>query len=61
MPDTRAGLTVQRNCASGLQALDCAAQAIAGGRADLVLAGGCDAMSRAPVLLAPPMVRWLAA
>ncbi|HEX9842023.1 MAG TPA: beta-ketoacyl synthase N-terminal-like domain-containing protein, partial [bacterium] len=32
--------TVQRNCASGLQALDCAAQDIASGRAELVLAGG---------------------
>jgi len=52
--------TVQRNCASGLQALDCAAQSIALGRAELVLAGGVEAMSHAPVLLAPDMVNWLA-
>ncbi|HEC06533.1 MAG TPA: acetyl-CoA C-acyltransferase, partial [Thiolapillus brandeum] len=32
--------SVQRNCASGMQALDCAATDIANGRADLVLAGG---------------------
>ncbi|MDH5572679.1 MAG: hypothetical protein OEY89_13015, partial [Gammaproteobacteria bacterium] len=43
--------TVQRNCASGLQALDCAAQNISMGRSDLVLTGGVEAMSYAPVLL----------
>ena len=51
--------TVQRNCASGLQALDSAAQSIAMGRADMVLAGGVEAMSHAPVLLANSMVAWL--
>jgi acetyl-CoA C-acetyltransferase len=53
--------TVQRNCASGLQALDSAAQNIALGRSSLVLAGGVEAMSHAPVLLANSMVAWLAA
>jgi acetyl-CoA C-acetyltransferase len=53
--------TVQRNCASGMQALDCAAQDIAHGRANLVLAGGVESMSHAPVLLAEQMVAWLAA
>ncbi|MFO7766401.1 MAG: acetyl-CoA C-acetyltransferase, partial [Pelovirga sp.] len=43
--------TVQRNCGSGMQAVDSAAQAIAAGRSDLVLAGGTEAMSRTPVLL----------
>lgn len=52
--------TVQRNCASGLQALDSAALDIANGRSDLVLAGGTEAMSHAAVLLAPPLVDWLA-
>ncbi|WP_455201542.1 acetyl-CoA C-acetyltransferase [Kaarinaea lacus] len=52
--------TVQRNCASGLQALDSAAQNIAIGRSSLVLAGGVEAMSHAPVLLASSMVAWLA-
>ncbi|NOZ53080.1 MAG: acetyl-CoA C-acetyltransferase [Gammaproteobacteria bacterium] len=51
--------TVQRNCASGLQALDSAAQNIALGRSNLVLAGGVEAMSHAPVLLATSMVKWL--
>lgn len=50
--------TVQRNCASGLQALDCAAQNIASGKADLILAGGTEAMSRAPLLYKPDMVNW---
>jgi len=51
--------TVQRNCASGMQALDCAATNIATGRSDLVLAGGVEAMSHAPVLLNDSMVTWL--
>jgi acetyl-CoA C-acetyltransferase len=52
--------TVQRNCASGMQALDCAMSNIASGRSDLILAGGTEAMSHAPVLLSPGMVAWLA-
>ena len=52
--------TVQRNCASGMQALDAAAKDIALGRADLVLAGGTEAMSHHPVLLNERMVVWLA-
>lgn len=52
--------TVQRNCASGMQSLDCAAQDIASGRYNLVLAGGTEAMSRAPLLFNPGMVEWLA-
>ena len=51
--------TVQRNCASGMQALDSATKDIATGRADLVLAGGVEAMSHAPVLLSNAMVAWL--
>ena len=51
--------TVQRNCASGMQALDCAARNIASGRAHLILAGGVEAMSHAPVLLNNDMVTWL--
>ncbi|MGV8991936.1 MAG: acetyl-CoA C-acetyltransferase [Thiobacillus sp.] len=52
--------TVQRNCASGMQALDSAAKDIALGRADLVLAGGTEAMSHHPVLFNEKMVAWLA-
>jgi len=51
--------TVQRNCASGMQALDCAAQDIASGRSELVLAGGAEAMSHAPLLFGNAMVNWL--
>ena len=52
--------TVQRNCASGMQALDSAALSIGSGRSELVLAGGIEAMSQAPLLLHPKMVNWLA-
>ncbi len=53
--------TVQRNCASGMQAVENAALDIASGRAELVLAGGAEAMSHSPVLLADALVAWLAA
>ena len=45
--------TVMRNCASGMQALDSAAVNIMAGRSSLVLAGGTDAMSHAPLLYGP--------
>lgn len=51
--------TLQRNCGSGLQALDSAAMNIASGRSDLILAGGTEAMSHAPLLLNTKMVRTL--
>lgn len=54
------GWTVMRNCASGMQALDSALLTLQSGRAQLMLAGGVDALSRAPVLLSDDMVRWLA-
>ena len=53
------GWTVQRNCASGMQSLDCALKDIQLGRADLVLAGGTEVMSRAPLNFRPEMVDWL--
>lgn len=52
--------TVMRNCASGMQALDNAAMQIASGRSDLILAGGTDAMSHAPLLFNQQMTSWLA-
>jgi len=54
------GWTVMRNCASGMQALDSALLTLQSGRAELVLAGGVDALSRAPVLFSDDMVTWLA-
>lgn len=53
--------TVQRNCGSGMQAIDSAAMDIAHGRAELVLAGGTEAMSHAPVMLPPQAVELLGA
>jgi len=54
------GWTVMRNCASGMQALDSAMANIQSGRSQLVLAGGVDALSRAPLLYSDAMVRWFA-
>jgi acetyl-CoA C-acetyltransferase len=51
--------TVQRNCASGMQALDSAFKDIQEGRHELVLAGGTEAMSRAPLLFNDSMVQWI--
>lgn len=51
--------TVQRNCASGLQAIASAAERIQLGRAHLVLAGGTEAMSRAPIQWNTAMSGWL--
>jgi len=53
--------TVMRNCASGLQALDSAYVNIVAGRSRLVLAGGTDAMSHAPLLYGPAMANWFMA
>jgi acetyl-CoA C-acetyltransferase len=53
------GWTVMRNCASGMQALDSAIANIRAGRSDLILAGGVDALSRAPLLFSDAMVLWL--
>lgn len=54
------GWTVMRNCASGMQAIDSAIANIQIGRSQLVLAGGVDALSRAPLLYSDAMVRWFA-
>ena len=54
------GWTVMRNCASGMQALDSGINNILAGRSQLVLAGGVDALSRAPLLYADAMVNWFA-
>ena len=52
------GWTVMRNCASGMQAVDSGISNILAGRSQLVLAGGVDALSRAPLLYAEKMVHW---
>jgi acetyl-CoA C-acetyltransferase len=51
IPDNVPSFTVNKVCGSGLKAVTLAAQAIAAGDADLVVAGGMESMSRAPYLL----------
>lgn len=48
------GLTMDRNCASGLQAIASASQAIRCGEADLIIAGGADSMTRQPWFVEKP-------
>ncbi len=59
IPQSVPAWTVQRNCASGMQSVDSAYKNISNGDADLILAGGVEAMSRAPVLFNHTMVNWL--
>jgi len=49
LPDTVAGLQINRFCASGLDAVNVAAQKVASGWEDLVFAGGVESMSRVPM------------
>jgi acetyl-CoA C-acetyltransferase len=51
MPDTITGLVVNRLCGSGMQAIVSATQAMKLGESELALAGGTEAMSRAPFIL----------
>jgi 3-oxoadipyl-CoA thiolase len=51
LPDSIPGVTVNRLCASGLEAVGQAARAIRLGEADLVVAGGVESMSRSPYVL----------
>jgi len=61
IPQTVPAWTVQRNCASGMQSIDSAWHNIRNGDADLILAGGVESMSHAPVLFNHTMVNWLGA
>ncbi|MGW5662536.1 thiolase family protein [Streptomyces sp. NPDC003758] len=54
LPESVPGATVNRLCASGLEAVTTAARAIAAGEADIVVAGGSESMSRAPFVLPRP-------
>src|SRR5919206_4268425 len=49
LPETVAGVQLNRFCASGLEAVNIAAQKVASGWEDLVLAGGVESMSRVPM------------
>src|SRR5437868_7088738 len=52
------GWTVMRNCASGMQSVDSGIANMIAERSHLVLAGGVDALSRAPLLYSDAMVNW---
>ena len=52
------GATVNRLCGSGMQAITDAARTIMTGEADLVIAGGVEQMSRAPLVMAKPTEAW---
>ncbi|GAA1990697.1 thiolase family protein [Kitasatospora viridis] len=54
LPESVPGATVNRLCASGLEAVTTAARAIAAGEADVMIAGGCESMTRAPFVLPRP-------
>jgi acetyl-CoA C-acetyltransferase len=54
------GYTVMRNCASGMQAIDSGIDRMLAGRANVILAGGVDALSRTPLNYSDKMVLWFA-
>ncbi len=54
LPDSVAGVTLNRLCASGLSAVVAAGHAVRAGAADVVVAGGVESMSRAPLVMAKP-------
>ncbi len=54
LPTSIGGVTVNRLCASGLQAIMNAAQAVSGNHGDIYIAGGVESMSRAPYVMAKP-------
>jgi 3-oxoadipyl-CoA thiolase len=58
LPVEVGGLTVNRLCGSGLQAINTAAHAIAVGDGDVFIAGGVESMTRAPYVMAKPEAAW---
>jgi 3-oxoadipyl-CoA thiolase len=52
LPDSSGGVTLNRLCGSGLDAVAMAARAIRGGESDMIIAGGSESMSRAPFVVA---------
>jgi 3-oxoadipyl-CoA thiolase len=52
LPDSSGGVTLNRLCGSGLDAVAMAARAIRGGEGELIIAGGSESMSRAPFVMA---------
>jgi 3-oxoadipyl-CoA thiolase len=54
LPDSVAGVTLNRLCASGLAAVSSACHAVVAGDGELFVAGGVESMSRAPLVTAKP-------
>ena len=54
LPESVAGVTLNRLCASGLSAVVSACHAVAAGDGDLFVAGGVESMTRAPLVMAKP-------
>jgi 3-oxoadipyl-CoA thiolase len=54
LPDSVPGVTLNRLCASGLSAVVSACHAVLAGDADVLVAGGVESMSRAPLVMAKP-------
>jgi 3-oxoadipyl-CoA thiolase len=54
LPDSVAGVTLNRLCASGLSAVVSACHAVAAGDGELFVAGGVESMTRAPLVMAKP-------
>ena len=52
LPDSSGGVTLNRLCGSGLDAVAMAARVVRGGESDLLIAGGSESMSRAPFVMA---------
>jgi 3-oxoadipyl-CoA thiolase len=55
LPDSSGGVTLNRLCGSGLDAVAMAARAIRGGESELIIAGGSESMSRAPFVMPKAM------
>ncbi len=59
LPDSVPGTTVNRLCASGLEAVAIASRMIEANHGDVFIAGGCESMSRAPLVLPKPDEPWV--
>ena len=60
MGEAMTAFTVQINCGSGMQSIDTAYQYIQEGISDLILAGGAEALSHAPLVFRNSAVEWYA-
>src|ERR1700751_5862992 len=60
MGEDMVSFTVQINCGSGMQSIDTAYRYIQAGQADMILAGGAEALSYAPLVFPQSGVRWFA-